>query len=392
MAGEDLKVGLEIEWLRGGLSEFAGNEKINKNDKSIPLNQEDQTAKRPQRQAKTRTNSSPKTPDVRTDEARYQKLPPGLRPFGGCAQRDPLDYDSHPYPSMLRFAKHLALQFDAPRTRHSYYRQMRLIHEFSLCDPEAMTEEMLRDYFLHVKTCKHWKPKTIRQSAAAAKLFFVGMCDRQEWRIFSQIRAKDEENLPAVLTRREVIRLLRHIRLRRYRIPVKLIYCCGLRLSECLSVTIHDIDAEGGKLWIRKSKGNKDRMVPISQTLIEDLRRYWSIHRHPLLLFPNVGRGACPPDQVAKRMHEAVRPMPVSSLQRLIVVARKELNIPICTMHTLRHSFATHLVEAGAGLHTLQALLGHSNIDTTMIYLHLTHRSEQDSRELVEKLCLELPR
>lgn len=366
--------------------------KNNKNDKSIPLNQEDQTAKRPQRQAKTRTNSSPKTPDVRTDEARYQKLPPGLRPFGGCAQRDPLDYDSHPYPSMLRFAKHLALQFDAPRTRHSYYRQMRLIHEFSLCDPEAMTEEMLRDYFLHVKTCKHWKPKTIRQSAAAAKLFFVGMCDRQEWRIFSQIRAKDEENLPAVLTRREVIRLLRHIRLRRYRIPVKLIYCCGLRLSECLSVTIHDIDAEGGKLWIRKSKGNKDRMVPISQTLIEDLRRYWSIHRHPLLLFPNVGRGACPPDQVAKRMHEAVRPMPVSSLQRLIVVARKELNIPICTMHTLRHSFATHLVEAGAGLHTLQALLGHSNIDTTMIYLHLTHRSEQDSRELVEKLCLELPR
>jgi len=321
-----------------------------------------------------------------------QKLPPSMRPFAGCAQRDPLHYDSHPYPSMLRFAKHLALQFDAPRTRHSYYRQMRLIHELWGCDPSEINEEMLRDYFLHVKTVKHWKPKTIRQSAAAAKLFFVGMMEHEEWKIFSQIRAKDEGSLPAVLTRRDVIRLLRHIRLRRYRIPVKLIYCCGLRLSECLSLTIHDIDAQGGKLWIRKSKNHKDRMIPISQTMIEDLRRYWSFHRHPLLLFPNVGRGDNDRQLTAARMHAADRPMPLSSLQRLIVEARTELNIPVCTLHTLRHSFATHLVEAGAGLHTVQALLGHSNIDTTMIYLHLTHRSEQDSRALVEKLCQELPR
>lgn len=347
-------------------------------------NQPDQTPGRPQRQAKK--------PDDRTDEAGYQKLPHGLRPFAGCAQRDPLDYDSHPYPSMLRFAKHLALHFDAPRTRHSYYCQMRLIHEQCQCDPDAITEEMLRDYFLHVKTVKRWKSKTIRQSAAAAKLFFVGMLEQQEWKIFSQIRARDDGSLPAVLTREEVVRLLRHIRLRRYRIPVKLIYCCGLRVSECLSLTIHDIDAKGGKLWIRKSKGGKDRMIPISHAMIEDLRRYWSVHRHPLLLFPNVGRGPCPPADVARRMHEATRPMPVSSLQRLVVAARKQLNIPVCTMHTLRHSFATHLVEAGASLHTVQALLGHCGINTTMIYLHLTHRSEQDSRALVEKLCRELPR
>ncbi|RYD65096.1 MAG: hypothetical protein EOP84_32180 [Verrucomicrobiaceae bacterium] len=168
-----------------------------------------------------------------------------------------------------------------------------------------------------------------------------------------QIRARYEDNLPAVLTREEIVRLLRHIRLRRYRIPVKLIYCCGLRLSKCLALTIHDIDAEGGKLWIRKSKGNKDRMIPISRTMIEDLRGYWKVHRHPLLLFPGVGRGACPLDQVAQRIREAKRPMPVSSLQRLVVVARKELNIPVCTMHTLRHSFATHLVEAGASLDTV---------------------------------------
>lgn len=349
-----------------------------------PDNQPNQNPNRRQRQAKK--------PDDRTDEACYQKLPLGFRPFAGRAQRDPLDYDSHPYPSMRRFAEFLALRFDTPRTRHSYYRQMRLVHEFCQADPGTITEDQFRDYILHVKTVKHWKPKTIRQAAAAAKLFFIELMDHQDWKVFSQIRTKDLDSLPAVLTREEVKRLLRHIGLRRYRIPVKLIYCCGLRVSECLALTIHDIDAKGGKLWIRKSKNNKDRMVPISQTLIEDLRNYWSVHRHPLLLFPSVGRGPCPLADVAGRMHDATRPMPISSLQRLVVAARKELNIPVCTMHTLRHSFATHLVEAGASLHTVQSLLGHSGINTTMIYLHLTHRSEQDSRALVEMLCRELPR
>lgn len=347
-------------------------------------NQPHQTSKASPRQVKT--------PPARTTEAGYQKLPRDFRPLAGRAQRDPIDYDSHPYESMKRFAGFLALRFNTPRTRHAYYRQMRLLHEFCRRDPAILTEEHLRDYILHVKTRKHWKPKTIRQAAAAAKLFFVGFMEQPEWKVFSQIRAKDEQTHPAVLTRAEVIALLDHIRLRRYRIPIKLIYCCGLRLSECLSLTIHDIKGAEGKLWIRNAKGNKDRMVPISTTMVEDLRRYWAVHRHPLLLFPNVGRGPCPPADVARRMRQASRPMPVSSLQRLMVEARKELGIPVCTVHTLRHSFATHLVEAGASLHTVQALLGHSQIDTTMIYLHLTHRSAEDSRALVEELCRELPR
>lgn len=357
---------------------------VMKNNDTNPDNHSQQTPKRRQRQAKRLVE--------RTDEAGYQKLPPQYRPLAGRAQRDPIDYDSHPYPSMRRFAEFLVLRFDAPRTRHSYYRQMRLIHEFCETDPATITEDGLRDYILHVKAVKCWKPKTIRQSAAAAKLFFIELMEHEEWKIFSQIRTKDEESLPAVLTREEVIRLLRHVRLRRYRIPLKLIYCCGLRVSECLALTIHDIDAKGGKLWIRKGKGNKDRMVPLSPTMLQDLRHYYAFHKHPLLIFPGVGRGHCAPEDVGRRMHQARRPIPVSSLERLMIAARKELNIPVCTSHTLRHSFATHLVEAGASLHTVQSLLGHSDIDTTMIYLHLTHRSEQDSRAMVEELCRELPR
>jgi integrase/recombinase XerD len=341
---------------------------------------------------KNKTSSQGESPSSKSTAAGYQKLPVKYRPKAGRSQRDPIDYDSHPYPSMKRFAELLVLRFNTPRTRHSYYRQMRLVHEFCATDPADITEQQFRDYVLHIKTKKLWKPKTIRQAAAGAKLFFVEMMGREDWTVFSQIRTKDLEELPAVLSRPQIIALLNHINLRRYRIPIKLIYCCGLRLAECLSLTIEDILGDEGKLWVRGAKGGKDRMVPIAKTMVEDLRRYWAIHRHPLLLFPCVGRGPCTPDKVAARMHRATSPMPVSSLQRLMVVAREELGIAAATPHTLRHSFATHLVEAGASLHTVQALLGHKQINTTMVYLHLTHRSEQDSLALVEKLSEELPR
>ena len=230
---------------------------------------------------------------------------------GRARYSDPLDY-AHPYDSMKRLAQLLALRFDMIRTRHSWYRAMRLLHEHFGCDPAALTEDQLRDYILHVKTRKQWKPKTIRQTAAAARLFFVELLEREEWKVFSQIRAKDHHELPAVLTREEVRRLLAHIRLRRYRIPVKLIYCAGLRLSECLSLTIHDIKGDEGKLWVRGGKGGKDRMVPLAKTMVEDLRRYWAFHRHPLLIFPNAGRGANDRAQLRARMHTATGPMPVS--------------------------------------------------------------------------------
>jgi len=333
-----------------------------------------------------------KNPDLRTADARYQKLPQKYRPKVSRDQCDPIDYASHCFPSMKQFAEFLALRHDAPRTRHSYYRQMRLVLEFCACDPADITEELYRNYLLFVKTKKLWMPKTIRQAAAAARLFFIEMLGRDEWKVFSQIRTKDHAALPAVLTRDEVKMLLKHIRLRRYRTPIKLIYCCGLRISECLALTVHDIDAAQGKLWIRDSKNHKDRMVPIAQSMIEDLRKYWAVHHHPLLIFPSIGRGDNDVAKTAERMRSAHRPIPVSSLERLMVAAREELGIAKCTTHTLRHSFATHLVEAGASLHTVQALLGHSHIDTTMIYLHLTHRTDQDSRALVEQLCCDLPR
>lgn len=217
-------------------------------------------------------------------------LPPGIRTTGR-EYVNPVDY-RHPYESMSRFADFLALRYDANRTRHAYYRQLRLIHEHAACDPAVLTESQLRDYFLLVKLKKHWKPKTIRQAVAAAKMCFVDLLGHTDWTVFSQIRTKDHDTLPAVLTRQQVHDLIAHIRLRRYRTPLKLIYCCGLRLSECLGLTIHDIRGKENKLLIRDSKGHQDRVVPLPTSMWQELRRYWTFHRHPLLLFPNVGRGA----------------------------------------------------------------------------------------------------
>lgn len=143
---------------------------------------------------------------------------------------------------------------------------------------------------------------------------------------------------------------------------------------------------------IRGSKGHKDRMVPLPTSMLQDLRAYYAFHKNPLLIFPNAGRGHHDREALRQRMRAAQHPMPVASIQTLMVAARKELKIPYGSAHTLRHSFATHMLESGASLHTIQALLGHKQINTTMVYLHLTHQSSQNALHLMEGLCTGLPR
>jgi integrase/recombinase XerD len=304
---------------------------------------------------------------------------------------NPVDYQ-HPFESMASYAKTLSLSYDAVRTCHSYYRQLRLIQEHFDCDPALLTETQLRDYFLFVKLEKRWSTKSIRIARAVARQFFVDGLGHADWTVFSQIRTKHHDTLPAVLTRKQVHDLLAAIRLRRYRTPLKLIYVCGLRLSECLALTIHDIKGAENKLFIRHGKGGQDRVVPLPTSLWHELQSYWKFHRHPLLLFPNIGRGDTDLQVVAQRMRQATAPMPCSSLQRLLIAARKQLNIPEAKIHSLRHSFATHLLEAGAHLHTIQKLLGHKQITTTMIYLHMTHQTTRDTLGLIDQLYRDLPR
>ena len=170
-------------------------------------------------------------------------------------------------------------------------------------------------------------------------MFFVDLEGHADWIVFSQVRAKDHDELPVVLTREQVRDLLVHVRLRRYRIPLKLIYCCGLRISECLSLTIHDVRGRENKLWVRAGKGGRDRMVPIASPMVEDLRKYWAFHCHPLLIFPNVGQGRQTPEGVRERMHRATAPMPLE-LQGVSgeeFVKRYLRHVTPRGMHTIRY-------------------------------------------------------
>lgn len=349
---------------------------------------------------KPSSSSIDSTPHPRTRAGGQKKVPDQATAEGASAStarttaRDfvnPIEYD-HRFDSMARFAQKLALRYDAVRTCHAYYRQLRLIQEHFEVDPALLTEAQVRDYFLFLKLEKRWKPKSIRIAKAVAYHFFVGLLGHEDWTVFAEVRVKDHDVLPTVLTRPQVRDLLTGIRLRRYRTPLKLIYVCGLRLSECLALTIHDVKGPENKLFIRQSKGHQDRVVPLPTSMWRELQDYWKVHRHPLLLFPNVGRGENTPQALARRMRQATAPMPHSSLQRLLNVVRKELGLPEASPHTLRHSFATHLLEAGAHLHTIQKLLGHKQITSTMIYLHVTHQTIADALRLMDEICRTLPR
>src|ERR1035437_3865078 len=163
----------------------------NNNNNIRPDNNPNQTPDRTPRQAKNR----PAAP------------PPSGRPDSGRRGPAPTEYN-HRFPSMKRFADLLALRYDMPRTRHSYYRQIGLILKHFDADPATLTEEQLRDYILHVKLRKHWKPKTMRQCAACARLFFIDMLGHGDWTVFSQLKVRAHYELPAVMTREEVVLLL----------------------------------------------------------------------------------------------------------------------------------------------------------------------------------------
>ena len=273
---------------------------------------------------------------------------------------------------MQRFAEYLQLQDFRLRTMQGYYRHMGLIAAHYESDPLSLSEEQLRAYYVYVRCEKGWAPKSCRQSLAAAKHFYRAMLGR-DYASLDLIRARDRETLPVVLTANELQRLFKQIPLLRYRIPLLLIYASGLRVRECIHLSVNDVDGPGNRLFIRDGKGGKDRYTILSTPVYHVLRAYWKRHCNSRWLFPAVGRGLANSTAVAERMGKATQVMDTNSLRsHLLKAARKAGISKKVTCHTLRHSFATHLAAAGVPLHQLQSYLGHAHIETTTVYTHLT--------------------
>jgi site-specific recombinase XerD len=270
---------------------------------------------------------------------------------------------------MKLFSEHLQLKDVSECTMRSYYRGIRLVFEHFGKNPRYLTQKQIRSYIVYVKHEKGWCSSTIRQAIASCRMFYRDMLGKN-WRLWGIVEVRDRPRLPTVLTMEEVPAILREVRFGRYRVPLQLIYCCGLRLSEARHLELMDIEGKQNRLKVCRGKGGKERDVPLSQTMYQRLRQYWKQHRNPRWLFPTAGCGRN--KNVAKRMGETDTPMGMGSLQNAFRHARKAAGVKKkASIHTLRHSYATHLLALGVNIRQLPLYLGHEDIQTTILYTHL---------------------
>jgi integrase/recombinase XerD len=203
-----------------------------------------------------------------------------------------------------------------------------------------------------------------------------------------------------VLLREEVRLIFGEVKEARFAVPLRLIYLCGLRLSECLHIEVRDINRKEQRLHIRDGKGGKDRYVPLPQAALDELTGWWKWHRHPRFLFPAMGhawraterRQPAEQERVQRELlRSAEHPMSTSGMQRVFQLAVAASGVKKrATIHTLRHSYATHLLEEGVSLRFVSQYLGHASIEQTVIYTHLTAVSEAQSQQAVARLAATL--
>jgi integrase/recombinase XerD len=304
--------------------------------------------------------------------------------------REALPADSE---AVARFTDTLKLRSLAPNTQSEYLRYIRKLAARTGRDPALLTEAELRRYIVKLKDESNYSPSTMRTAVAAFSAFYNTHLGHA-WLLFSLIRNPDYKTLPHVLTREEVQRLLSCIRLPRFRVLFGLIYGCGLRLNEALTLEVTDIRDKGRYLHLRASetKNNKDRIVPMPSGTATELRAYWKTHRHPRFIFPSLGCGWRDGPTTKATLDQAIKPMQDAAAQNCMKLARAAAGLSEnVTTHTLRHSYATHLLEEGVNLRVISAYMGHSSLDVTAIYLHLTKINEGQAREAIEKLQPQLP-
>lgn len=264
----------------------------------------------------------------------------------------------------------------AERTQEAYLSAVRQLAKHYRKSPDQIDEEELRQYFLFLKNEKHAARNTCTIALCGIKFFFQHTLGR-EWKTFDFLRPPKEKKLPVVLSVEEVSRILKCVRLYHYRVCLTTIYACGLRLLEGTRLRVSDIDGQRKMLHIHQAKGNKDRYVPLPDACLEMLRYYWRFHRNPLWLFPS--------------SHDHTKPIQESSLQKAFRAAVRDSGVhKKATIHTLRHSYATHLLEAGLNLRIIQAYLGHASPATTAIYTHLTQTSDERTVQTINQVLVEL--
>ena len=241
----------------------------------------------------------------------------------------------------------------APRTQQAYVAQIAKLAKHFATSPDQLTRQQVQQYQdLLTSQRVSWLPQ-----AVAAMQFFYNKTLQRGWTITHSFRPKPKQP-PSVLTLQEVSRLLAAVEPLKARMLFTTMYGCGLRVSEALRLEVHDIDSQRMVIHIRQSKGRKDRYVPLGSTLLEQLRDYWRTQRPSHFLFPG---------------SQADQAWNIDTVRQEFRLAKRIAGIETrCTTHTLRHSYATHCLQAGMEVSRIQQILGHASLETTAIYTHVT--------------------
>ena len=203
---------------------------------------------------------------------------------------------------------------------------------------------------------------------------------KRQWHTLELVHAKREQRLPTVLSTKEVRSILNTVNTPQNKAYLTTVYSCGLRLQEALNLQVSDIDSDRMRIHVHRGKGAKDRYVPLPKSTLHILRNYWKLHRNPTWIFPRLGRSC-------KEGPTATIPMNKGSVQGALRRVLKQLKFrKRISVHTLRHSYATHLLEAGVNIRRIQQYLGHRSLNTTMIYLHLTTQGHRRAYGIISKL------
>jgi len=285
-------------------------------------------------------------------------------------------------PLRQRMIDDMHLYHFAPKTQASYVRSVEGLARFYMRSPGLLSEEEIRKYFVHL-TCERKLARPTVTIALCGIKFFYEKTLKRDWSLTGVPVPKREKRLPVVLSRKQVAAILSRLREVRHRACLSLTYACGLRLGEVCRVKPTDIDRVRGLLHVH-GKGSKDRYVPLPESLLPLLEACWRSHRNAIWLFPLVGRGG-------RQGRITDQHVPLSTVQQAFRKAYLASGVTKkVSVHSLRHAYATHLLEARVSLRQIQEWLGHSSPSTTSIYAHLTDQSTQASARVVCDLMSDL--
>jgi integrase/recombinase XerD len=260
-------------------------------------------------------------------------------------------------PLRQRTLEEMQIRNLSPETRRAYLSRISLFARHFHKSPELLGPDDIRAYLLHLSQEQHLSASSIRITVAALRFLYKVVLKR-DWNVDDVIPAcRKPKTLPVILSREEVGRFLEAVGNLKYRVILTVCYAAGLRISEAVRLTPAAIDSQRMTIRVEAGKGRKDRYVMLSPRLLDLLRDYWRQARPKGWLFPG------------ERSGQPLTPAAVEDVCRQV---RSDANFgkPI-TPHSLRHAFAVHLLEAGTDLRTIQLLLGHNNLTTTIRYLHL---------------------